>query len=66
MKKILLFSSLKKNKSILDLSINSWLKLIENDDFKFDVLLYDDNFDSESSDYIEQELSGNEKVKMLF
>ena len=64
MKKILLFSSLKKNKSILDLSINSWLKLIENDDFKFDVLLYDDNFDSESSDYIEQELSGNEKVKI--
>ncbi|WP_417733314.1 hypothetical protein [Rosistilla oblonga] len=65
MKKILLFSSLKKDKVILDLSINSWLQLNENDDFKLDILLYDDNFDTESSDFIVQKVNAHKNIKLI-
>ena len=62
--KVLLFSSLKKNKSIIDLSINSWLQLKENDSFEYDILLYDDHFDAESTNFIEKELSINNRIKI--
>ena len=65
MKKILIFSSLKKGRSILGLSINSWLNLKENDDFLFDILLHDDKFDKESSNFIANELSTDKRIKII-
>ena len=52
MKKVLLFSSLKKPKLILEQSINSWINLKVENELKFDILIYDDEFDKESSNYI--------------
>ena len=48
MKKVLLFSSLKKPKLILEQSINSWINLKVENELKFDILIYDDEFDKES------------------
>jgi len=52
MKKILLFSSLKKPKEVINATITSWLELKTDEKFSFDILVHDDNYDSNSSHLI--------------
>jgi hypothetical protein len=51
MKKILLFSSICKPKSILEIALNSYIKL-EMENFVIDFLFYDDNKEESSSEYL--------------
>lgn len=51
MKKILFFSSVCKPKSILEISLNSY-KNLQQEDFEIVFLFYNDNKETESSDYL--------------
>lgn len=51
MKKILLFSSICKPKSILEIALPSYVNL-QKDNFELDFLFYDDNKDATASDYL--------------
>lgn len=51
MKKILLFSSICKPKTILEIALLSYTKL-EKDDFEIDFLFYDDNKEESASEYL--------------
>lgn len=52
MNKILLFSSLKKPKDVIDLAISSWIALTKSEDMWVDILVYDDQYDRDSSQLI--------------
>tara|TARA_R110002073_G_scaffold128999_1_gene274976 strand:+ start:26556 stop:27455 length:900 start_codon:yes stop_codon:yes gene_type:complete len=52
MNKILLFSSLKKPKDVIDLAISSWIALTRSDEMSIDILIYDDGYDKNSSELI--------------
>jgi len=52
MDKILLFSSLKKPKDVIDLSISSWTTLTRSEEMLIDILIYDDQYDKKSSELI--------------
>lgn len=64
LKKILLFSSLCKPKSILELSLPSWLKQ-EADGFTYDILLYNDNKEVDAEKFTEEFVGLHEKVSLL-
>jgi GT2 family glycosyltransferase len=51
MKKILFFSSIYKPKAILEIVLSSYAKL-EKDDFEIDFLFYDDNEQTDASEYL--------------
>jgi hypothetical protein len=53
MKKILLFSSICKSKAILEIALNSYIKL-QKDDFEIDFLFYDDNKEESSSTFLKE------------
>lgn len=52
MKKVLLFSSLRKSVSVLQVSIPSWLNLIQ-EDVTLDFLFFDDNEAPDSKNYVQ-------------
>lgn len=52
MKRVLLFSSLKKPKEVIELAISSWITLASSEELVIDILVFDDLYDKESSDFI--------------
>ena len=64
MNKIVLFSSLKKPKNIIDLVISSWIALAKDDNVLVDILVYDDHYDEPSSIFISN-LKEQNKIKVI-
>ncbi|WP_292891606.1 hypothetical protein [Nonlabens sp.] len=64
MKKILLFSSLCKPKSVLELSLPSWLQQ-EAEGFTYDILVYNDNKEVDAEKFTEQFAGLHQKVSLL-
>ncbi|WP_298952437.1 hypothetical protein [uncultured Nonlabens sp.] len=64
MKKILLFSSLCKPKSILEVTLPSWIAQ-ENDDFVYDILLYNDNKDQSAIEFTNDFGQKHSKVTVI-
>jgi hypothetical protein len=66
MKKVLLFSSLRKKRKILELSLNSMFNLIVPEQYKIDILVQDDNDDVESKEYISSLISEKKLISLDF
>lgn len=64
MKKILLFSSLCKPKSILEVTLPSWIAQ-ENDGFVYDLLLYNDNKEQNAIEYTNSFGQEHNKVTVI-
>ncbi len=64
LKKILLFSSLCKPKSVLELSLPSWLQQ-EAEGFTYDILVYNDNKEVDAEKFTEQFAGLHQKVSLL-
>lgn len=64
MKKILLFSSLCKEKSILEITIPTWINQVTQN-FDFDILLYDDNKSDQSSKLVQQIVQENKNIHLM-
>ncbi|MGJ8684492.1 MAG: hypothetical protein ACSHWW_07710 [Nonlabens sp.] len=64
MKKVLLFSSLCKEKSILEIAVPTWLTQ-ECENLQLDLLFYDDNKSVEASEYISNLAQENKRVNLL-
>lgn len=65
-KKILLFSSLRKKKEILELTLNSYFNLVLPDSFVIDFLIQDDNDDIASKEYISALVNQNKVMNLNY